>query len=79
VTGIYIDYVGKESNRLEDVQADVVHDVGEVLTIIPHPHRGGWAKLVLPVLREVPVADGVRPSTHSAAVIKRTGRNEAER
>ncbi len=40
VTGITIDYVGKESNRLEDVQAGVVHDPKDVLTVIPNPRRG---------------------------------------
>lgn len=36
------------------------------------PRRGAWIKLVLPVLREYPVADVVRVSGPSAAVIKRT-------
>jgi hypothetical protein len=71
VTGIYIDYVGKESNRLEEVQAGTVHDPGEVLTIISHPRRGAWPKLILPVLRDSPVTDLARTSGRSQAVIKR--------
>jgi hypothetical protein len=71
VTGIYIDYVGKESNRLEEVQAGTVHDPGEVLTIISHPRRGAWPKLILRVLQEIPVADLARASARSYAVIKR--------
>lgn len=71
VTGIYLDYAGKESNRIEDVQAGVVHDLGEVLTIIPHPHRGAWTRLVVPVLRDCTVADVARGSGYSPAMIKR--------
>lgn len=71
VKGIYVEYAGKESNRLEDVRAGVVHDIDEVMTIIPRPGRGPWTRLVLPVLRDFPLADAIRNSGFSLAMIKR--------
>jgi Mg2+ and Co2+ transporter CorA len=50
-------YIGKESNRLEDVEAGTVHDLEEVLTEYRDPDRDDWTEVVLPVLREVPKAD----------------------
>lgn len=71
VIGINIDYVGKESNRLEEVQAGMVHDPEEVLTVIPDPRRGAWPKLVLPVLRDCPLTWLARHSKRSASALKR--------
>lgn len=70
VTGITIDYVGKESNRIEEVQKSLVHDPEEVLTVIPDPRRGAWPKLVLPVLRDCPMKDLVKHSRRSASALK---------
>lgn len=71
VTGITLDYVGKESNRLEEVQTGLVHDPEEVLTVIPDPRRGAWPKLVLPVLRDCPLSYLARHSKRSASTLKR--------
>lgn len=71
VTGITIDYVGKESNRLEEVQTGLVHDPEEVLTVIPDPRRGAWPKLVLPVLRDCPLNYLTKRTGRSASTVKR--------
>jgi hypothetical protein len=71
VTGINIDYVGKESNRLEEVQAGLLHDPDDVMTVIPDPRRGAWSKLVLPVLRDCPLSWLTRHSGRSASALKR--------
>lgn len=71
VTGINIEYVGKESNRLEEVQAGLVHDPEEVLTVISDPHRGAWLKLVLPVLRDCPLNYLTKRTGRSASTLRR--------
>ena len=44
-------YVGKESNRLEEVEVGLGHDPDEVYTEYADPGRDSWRALVLPVLR----------------------------
>jgi hypothetical protein len=53
-------YVGKESNRLEEVEAGLGHDPDEVWTEYRDPGRDPWRALVLPVLRQVPRAEAAR-------------------
>lgn len=45
-----VHYIGKEANRLEDVEAGLVGDIGEVLTEYVDPARDLVRTLVLPVL-----------------------------
>ncbi len=47
-------YVGKESNRLEEVEAGLGHDPDEVYTQYADPGREPWRPLVLPVLKHIP-------------------------
>ncbi len=49
-----VTYVGKESNRLEEVEAGLGHDPDEVYTQYPDPRRDTWRALVLPVLKHIP-------------------------
>ncbi len=46
---------GKESNRLEEVNAGLVHDPEEVYTAYEDPSHGPWQTLVRPVLKQIPV------------------------
>jgi hypothetical protein len=46
-----IAYIGKESNRLEDATAGLVHDLGEILTNYSDPHLDPYRTLALPALR----------------------------
>lgn len=50
-------HVGKESNRLEEVEAGVEHDPDEVWTEYRDPNRDPWRTSVLPMLREMRLAD----------------------
>ena len=54
VTVRSISYVGKESNRLEDVTEEVVHDLDEVLEIFIDPGADEFQTLVVPVLGDIP-------------------------
>jgi hypothetical protein len=49
-------HVGKESNLLEEVEAGLEHDPDEVWTAYADPRRDPWRTLVLPVLRQMPMA-----------------------
>jgi hypothetical protein len=48
-------HVGKESNRLEEVELGLEHDPDEVWTEYRDPSRDPWATLVLPVLKQMPI------------------------
>ena len=49
-------HVGKESNKLEEVEAGLEHDPDEVWTEDADPERDPWRTLVLPMLRAMPIA-----------------------
>jgi hypothetical protein len=48
-------YVGKESNQLEEVEAGLVHDPDEVYTAYVDPDQDPWRRLVVPVLKRMPL------------------------
>ncbi len=54
VTATHITYIGKESNKLEDVEAGVVHDPDEVLTEYADSRHDPFRTLALPVLQHRP-------------------------
>jgi hypothetical protein len=49
-------YVGKESNRLEEVDAGVLHDEAEFLNVYKDPRRDPWITELMPKLQEIPTA-----------------------
>jgi len=54
VSPAYVVHVGKESNKLEAVEAGVEHDPDEIWTVYVNPTRDPWRSLVLPVLGHMP-------------------------
>ncbi len=76
VTALYVTHVGKESNRLEDVQTGLVHDPDEVYTEYADPRHDPWPTLVLPVLCHMTRAELMRPTSLSRSAITaiRSGR-----
>jgi hypothetical protein len=44
-------FIGKESNKLEEVEEGSIPDAGDVYTEYPDPRRDEWETKVLPVLR----------------------------
>ncbi len=52
VTATEISYIGKESNRLEETTAGLIHDLGEVLNTHGDPNLDSWLRLVVPALRD---------------------------
>jgi hypothetical protein len=48
-------FIGKESNKLEEVEEGSVPDVSDVYTEYPDPRRDEWLLDILPVLRRTPL------------------------
>jgi hypothetical protein len=48
-------YIGKESNRLEEVQSGLVHTYRDAVFVYGEQGFDSWARRVLPVLRRIPV------------------------
>jgi hypothetical protein len=72
-------HVGKESNRLEEVQAGLTHDAEDVLTEYESASHGGWRTLVHPVLCDMPVALAARESGVSRRGIEKLRANLQQR
>jgi len=54
VAPAFVVHVGKESNKLEEVEAGVEHDPDEIWTEYANPTRDPWRSLVRPVLQRMP-------------------------
>jgi hypothetical protein len=48
--------IGKESNRLDEMEAGVIHSPESVYTEYPDPRREEWQTRILPVLNKIPIA-----------------------
>jgi hypothetical protein len=46
-------YIGKESNKIEDVASALVHSAQEVYTEYPDPRRDEWESTIRPALNKV--------------------------
>jgi len=65
-------YIGRESNRLEEIEAGVIHSPESVYTEYPDPHRDEWETKILPVLKKIPIAALMRFSGRSRSMLRRT-------
>ncbi len=65
-------YIGKESNRLEEIEAGVIHSPDSVYTEYPDPRRDEWQTKILPVLQKFPVKILKRFSGKSPSMLRRT-------
>lgn len=64
-------YIGKESNRLEEIEAGVIHSPESVYTEYPDPHREDWQTRILPLLKKIPIAALMRLSGRSRSMLVR--------
>ena len=55
-----ITYIGKESNKIEDVESALVHSAQEVYTEYPNPRRDEWQTKILPALKKLPLEQVVK-------------------
>lgn len=54
---LWVKYVGKESNRLEEVQHGAVTDINDVQEFYVDPKYDPWGTAILPILRQIPISD----------------------
>jgi hypothetical protein len=68
--------IGKEANRLDEVEAGLVHAWDDVQAVYRHPDLDPWRAIVLPVLRELPAAMLAQESGLTVRAVKaaRNGR-----
>ncbi len=52
-----ITYIGKESNRWEEVEEQSLFDSDAVYTEYPDPRRDEWATRILPKLKAMPLRE----------------------
>ena len=52
-----VTYIGKESNRLEEVEEQSLLDPSDVYTEYPDPRRDEWATKILPKLKAMPLRE----------------------
>ena len=62
-------YIGRESNLLEEIEAGVIHSPETVYTEYPGPSRDEWQTRILPILKNIPVADLMRLSGRSRSML----------
>jgi hypothetical protein len=65
-------YIVRESNRLEEIEAGVIHSPESVYTEYPDPGRDEWETRILPILKNIPIAALVRVSGRSRSMLTRT-------
>jgi hypothetical protein len=70
-------YIGKESNRLEDVESGMVRDEGDVYTEYVDQRRDEWTMQILPALKKIALSELVRVSglSRRALIDLRAGRS----
>jgi hypothetical protein len=61
-------FIGKESNKLEEVEEGTVQDAGDAYTEYPDPRRDEWVMKILPFLRRAPA----QVITNATGITRRT-------
>ena len=64
-------FIGKESNQLEEVAEGSVPDAGDVYTEYPDPRRDEWETKVLPLLKKVSAKEIVQMTGISRRGVQR--------
>ena len=69
-------FIGKESNKLEEVEAGMLHDPQSVYTEYPDKRRDDWVTKTLPALKAMPLSKLEKQSGLSRATLQaiRAGR-----
>ena len=65
-------YIGRESNRLEEIESGIIHAAESVYTEYPDPRRDEWETKILPVLKKIPIAIIRKFSGRSRSMLRRT-------
>jgi hypothetical protein len=65
-------YIGKESNKLEEMEEGTIHSAQSVYTEYPDPRRDEWETKILPALRKFRIAVLIRLTNKSRSMLTRT-------
>jgi len=65
-------YIGRESNKLEEMESGLIHYAQSVYTEYPDSRRDEWETKILPMLRKLSVPVLVRLTNKSPSMLKRT-------
>lgn len=65
------DWIGKESNSLEDVQSGLVHDWDEVVEVFGVGRPSRWETVILPMLKRIPVRLLAKETRRTVDYLKR--------
>jgi hypothetical protein len=65
-------YIGKESNKVEEIESGTIHSAQNVYTEYPDPRRDEWETKVLPALRKFPVGVLRKLTNKSRSMLTRT-------
>jgi hypothetical protein len=49
-------FVGKEANKLEEVDAALIHSAESVYTVYQDPARDSWERIIRPKLDKIPLS-----------------------
>jgi hypothetical protein len=77
-----ITYIGKESNRLEEVEAGTIHSEGDVYTEYPDARRDEWQTNILPAIKAMTLSELERKCSflsRRALIDLRAGRSRPHR
>jgi hypothetical protein len=69
--------IGKESNRLEEVDAGLVHSADEVYTVYPDQKADHWERAVRPLLQKIPLSVLMRETGLSRRMLIKARRGDA--
>src|SRR6266568_9002426 len=74
-------YIGKESNKLEEIESGIIHSAQSVYTEYPDPRREEWETKILPSLKTLPIHVLIRLTNKSRSMLTRTlaGRSRPRR
>jgi hypothetical protein len=64
-------YIGKESNRLEEIESGTIHSAQAVYTEYPDPRRDEWQTKIVPALKKLPIAAVMHLSGKSRSMLVR--------
>lgn len=64
-------YIGKESNRLEEIESGTIHSAQKVYTEYPDPRRDEWQTKIIPALKKLPVSALMELSGKSRSMLSR--------
>jgi hypothetical protein len=55
-----VTYIGKETNKLEEVESGLIHSAENVYTEYPDPRRSEWSTKTLPTLKSLSLAQAIK-------------------